>query len=115
MNSGTDKFQIESFFICGMARGGTTSIAAGLEAAGIQMGNGDLSGVKEDIDFRKALEKCNAESNQPLKNYLNERQLYNKNSANSILFGYKYPSGFIHLNSVKGRIYKDTLTVVFER
>jgi hypothetical protein len=67
---GVDFTRPRFVLICGMARGGTTAVAAGIEAAGISMGS-NLSNVKEDLLLKKAIESSDIVKD--FQKYLDER------------------------------------------
>jgi len=82
---------INMLCVCGIARGGTTAVAAGLEQAGIPMSlKKNLTSVKEDLDFHSAVE-----SEDCLKNYIEKRVI----AAKGKIAGCKYPGAYNFLSN----------------
>ena len=92
-NPGFNYKRPRAFCVCGVARSGTSSVASGLEAAGIPMGR-NLSNVKEDIDFRKSLENNDPEY---FTKYLRSR-LADPSRPADLPIGFKYPSAYKSIN-----------------
>ena len=82
---------INMLCVCGIARGGTTAVAAGLEQAGIPLSlKKKLTSVKEDLDFHSSVE-----SEVCLKNYIEKRVI----AAKGKVAGCKYPGAYNFLSN----------------
>ena len=86
-----DNKSANTICVCGMARGGTTAVAAGLEKAGIPISlNGKISNVKEDLDFHAAVKSSNS-----LEDYIEKRI----STAKGKTVGCKYPGAYNFLEN----------------
>ena len=95
---------VNTICVCGMARGGTTAVAAGLEKAGIPMSlNGKLTNVKEDLEFHAAVKNSNS-----LKAYIEKRV----STAKGNIIGCKYPGAYNFLNNFS-EISNSAIVVIF--
>lgn len=100
-HEGRNYVEPRAICVCGVARSGTTSIASGLDAAGIPMG-GNLSNVKEDQDFRRSIQSDNPK--KLFDEYL-RRRLDDPNRANDLPIGFKFPDAYKsieHISNTQG-------------
>ena len=100
-HEGRNYVEPRAICVCGVARSGTTSVASGLEAAGIPMG-GNLSNVKEDQNFRRSIQSDNPK--KLFDEYL-RRRLDDPNRANDLPIGFKFPDAYKsieHISNTQG-------------
>lgn len=82
-----------SIIVVGLGRGGTSAIAASLNALGINMGENFHTPIYEDLDLAKALR---------LKDWRQLKNLIKNYESTHAIFGWKLPDSHEHLE----RIYK---------
>ena len=101
VNTGVMTFMLKDFkktnnlsiAVLGIPRSGTTSIAAGLENAGISFGQ-NLSNVKEDQYFKKAIQSI--DSQIEIKKYFEDRRKAQPNQ----MIGCKFPEAYKKLENL---------------
>ena len=101
VNTGVMTFMLKDFkktnnlsiAVLGIPRSGTTSIAAGLENAGISFGQ-NLSNVKEDQFFKKAIQSV--DSKIEIKKYFENR----RNAQPNQMIGCKFPEAYKKLENL---------------